>query len=218
MTGLLRLDTALLFFCNHTLADPFCDFLMPVLTRQGWLLVFPFFLIMVFPGTRSLGCGVASRFAAALLVVAVVYVAFRLGNWTEHTLKVLIARPRPCAALAGLRLLLPCPQSFSMPSGHAVSSFSVAVPLWRLTRSRVSRAWRSYPLVLAAIIVFTRLYLGVHYPSDVLVGTVLGAGIGMGLSLATLWGVGKMNLRWFENDAKAEEEIAAPKASSRGSR
>jgi undecaprenyl-diphosphatase len=70
-----------------------------------------------------------------------------------------------------------------MPSGHAISSFAFAAPLVYLTRHYITRAWRLYPLFLAALIAFSRIYLGVHYPSDALAGAFLGTGIGLVLSV-----------------------------------
>ncbi len=70
-----------------------------------------------------------------------------------------------------------------MPSGHAIDSFAFALPLFYLTREYIALIWRLYPLVLAALIAFSRIYLGVHYPTDVLIGALLGGMIGMGLSI-----------------------------------
>ncbi|HSA78305.1 MAG TPA: phosphatase PAP2 family protein, partial [Nitrospirota bacterium] len=75
-----------------------------------------------------------------------------------------------------------CPSSYSMPSGHAISSFAVALPLFYLTQEYIALIWRLYPLLLASLIAFSRIYLGVHYPSDALVGALLGAIIGLVLS------------------------------------
>ncbi len=70
-----------------------------------------------------------------------------------------------------------------MPSGHAISSFAFAIPLFYLTREFIANAWRTYPLVLALLIAFSRMYLGVNYPTDVLVGAFLGTFIALALSL-----------------------------------
>jgi undecaprenyl-diphosphatase len=70
-----------------------------------------------------------------------------------------------------------------MPSGHAITSFAFSVPLFFLTRQYIIVIWRLYPLVLAALIAFSRVYLGGHYPTDVLMGAILGALIGLVLSV-----------------------------------
>jgi undecaprenyl-diphosphatase len=95
-----------------------------------------------------------------------------------------IGRVRPCRTIEGIRLIVACPKSFSMPSGHAFSSFAFATPLVFLTRQYVSKVWRAYPLVLASLIALSRPYLGVHYPTDILAGAMMGSVIGLGLS----WG------------------------------
>jgi hypothetical protein len=53
-----------------------------------------------------------------------------------------------------------------MPSGHATNSFAYAVALFIMTKGRLSLPWRIYPLVLAALVAYSRPYIGVHYPAD----------------------------------------------------
>ena len=177
------LDTQILLFSNHHLANPVFDILMPALSRQGYLLVIPFLLAVLLQGAKQRNDAGKTYFAAAiwtfLIACAATYLAFMVEDW----MKVAVARVRPCRAIEGIRLILPCPKSYSMPSGHAISSFAFAVPLFYLTRRYVVLFGRLYPLLLAALIAFSRLYLGVHYPSDVLVGGVLGAAIGIAISL-----------------------------------
>lgn len=84
----------------------------------------------------------------------------------------------------GINLLVGCTQSYSMPSNHTVTSFAFALPLFYLTRGYIPMAWRLYPLVLAASISFSRVYVGVHYPSDVITGALLGLTVAMLLSMA----------------------------------
>lgn len=86
-------------------------------------------------------------------------------------LKNLIQRPRPFTLLPGVSLLIPPPGSSSFPSGHTGSSFACAAAIFLLNRK-----WGVPALALAALIAFSRLYLSVHYPTDLLAGALLGVG------------------------------------------
>jgi membrane-associated phospholipid phosphatase len=156
---------------------------MPALSQQGYLLVIPFFLFMFLKGARKKNELGESFIASAFWTVLIACCAVYCAGWVEDTLKVSVARVRPCRALEGIRLITTCPKSYGMPSGHAISSFACALPLFYLTRQYLALPWRLYPLILASLIAFSRLYLGVHYPTDVLAGAVLGALIGLALSV-----------------------------------
>ena len=84
-------------------------------------------------------------------------------------LKPLIARPRPCDLNDAIQLLIPRPGDDSFPSGHTIASFEASVALLKHSRKMGIPA-----LILAILVSFSRLYLYVHYPSDVLVSVVLG--------------------------------------------
>ena len=88
-------------------------------------------------------------------------------------LKHLIARSRPYDCILGLIPLITPPTDYSFPSGHTAASFAVGALLFR----KLPKRYGIPALVLAALIGFSRLYLGVHYPSDVLAGALLGTGI-----------------------------------------
>jgi undecaprenyl-diphosphatase len=183
MIFIQALDKQLLLFVNHSLSNPAFDVLMPALTRRGYLLVIPFLLAMFLrAASRKDKLGkpyLSSAIWTFLIACCAVYLSVLVEDWMKDA----VARVRPCRAMDGLRLILPCPTSFSMPSGHALSSFAFAAPIWCLTAEYVEMIWRLYPLALAALIAFSRIYLGVHYPTDVLVGAFLGGSIGMGLSI-----------------------------------
>ena len=183
------LDTELLLLVNRQGANAFFDAVMPFLSAWGYLLALPFFLYLIMQ-TQT---GSADRrrpspgFVLALFLISCCAVFF--ADALEYVLKNAIGRVRPCRALEGVRLITYCPRSFSMPSGHALSSFAFATPLCYLTGKHANRMMRSYPLLLAAGISFSRVYLGVHYPSDIVAGGLLGGLIGILLAFVFEWGV-----------------------------
>ena len=170
-----HMDVQLFFLINHGMANGLFDLLMPLLTHQGYLLVLPVMPYVIYRGWIE-GWRTDRRLlltAGAAIVIAAA--AVLLSDLLVNHLKALIARPRPCQALEGVRLLIDCPRSFSLPSSHAATSFAFALPLFLLTRQFLPLRWRIYPLSLAAAIACSRPYLGVHYPSDIAAGALLGA-------------------------------------------
>ncbi|MBO5743874.1 MAG: phosphatase PAP2 family protein [Clostridia bacterium] len=85
------------------------------------------------------------------------------------SLKPLIARVRPYEYAEGIKLLINEPHDFSFPSGHSSSSFAAAFSVWY-----TNRKWGTVCALLAGLIAFSRLYLYVHFPSDVLFGILIG--------------------------------------------
>lgn len=83
-------------------------------------------------------------------------------------LKPIIARPRPFVA-QGVDILIKEPMGFSFPSGHTGSSFAAASVIYFYNKKRGLLA-----LILATLIAFSRMYLFVHYPSDIVGGLILG--------------------------------------------
>ena len=108
------------------------------------------------PSTRRLG-------AAVILAVAVYAL---IGN---GILKPLIERLRPCELKDTVDMILACPETFSFPSGHTGASFAAAGVFWLL-----KSPWRWAALAGAALIAFSRLYLFVHFPSDIAGGIFCG--------------------------------------------
>lgn len=106
--------------------------------------------------------------------------ALAMGFFASEIIKEITMRPRPFLSLDEARLLISAPSSYAFPSGHTTSSFAVASGLllgtWRLLGRVPFWAWGS--LALAAAISYSRLYVGVHWPTDVLAGIVLGVASG----------------------------------------
>ena len=117
-------------------------------------------LLLLFRRTRQAGASMA----VALLLYLVT---------GDCILKPLFARPRPCDVNPAVALLVSRPHGHSFPSGHTASAVAAAFALWLQNRKLGVPA-----LILAAFIAFTRLYLYVHFPTDVLGGLLLGLVLG----------------------------------------
>jgi decaprenylphosphoryl-5-phosphoribose phosphatase len=89
----------------------------------------------------------------------------------NYVVKLIVRRPRP--VLEGLPPLGGAPSSLSFPSAHATSSFAVATAMTRV------EPWAALAFILAVALALGRPYLGMHYPSDVLVGAILGVVLGL---------------------------------------
>ena len=172
------MDITLFFLINHGLANPFFDVLMPALTSQGYLLAGPFLLYALYRGAagRDNSGKTFLRTAIAAIVISLISVA--LADFACSWLKAVTARPRPCQALEGVRLIVSCPSSFSFPSSHGATSFAFMTPYFVLARRFLQTRWLALLFVAASLIALSRAYLGVHYLSDIVAGAALGAAIG----------------------------------------
>jgi undecaprenyl-diphosphatase len=107
----------------------------------------------------------------ALTVIAVV-----LADWSAMGLKALFDRPRPPLRYAEPKTLVHLPHDASFPSGHAATSFAAATML-----SFAFPRFAPFLYVLAAAVAFSRVYVGVHYPLDVIGGALLGVLVAIAL-------------------------------------
>ncbi|MBP5288251.1 MAG: phosphatase PAP2 family protein [Clostridia bacterium] len=159
-------DLGILQWIQAHLANPFFDAVMPVLSflaDKGWFMILAAVVLIIIPRTRKIGftMGVA-------LLLGLIF-----GN---GILKNLIARTRPYdlypalyAPGGPLRLLVHAESDLSFPSGHTLASFEAAVGLFLWNKK-----WGSGALALAFLIAFSRLYVSVHYVTDVIAGAILG--------------------------------------------
>lgn len=169
---LLSLDRGLFYLINGGMANAFFDALMPVITDKGYLLMIPYLLVLFGKAHREKDGSALLRTALAAVILSLF--AILLSDWLSHELKHIVGRPRPCKVLEGVHLLVGCTGSGSMPSNHATNSFAVALTLGGLLCRSVSPLLISLPLLLAGLIAFSRISVGVHYPSDVLAGALMG--------------------------------------------
>ena len=137
----------------------FLDITMPIITRLsdiGILWIFLAVLFLCFKKTRKAGLTMGIALIIGLLI----------GN---ITLKPLVARVRPYDFDPSIVLLIPKESEFSFPSGHTLASFGAAFGLFFCNKK-----WGTAAIVLAVLVGFSRLYLMVHYPLDVICGALLG--------------------------------------------
>ena len=147
----------------QALRTPVLDGVMRFFTHLGdsgfvWLALTA--LLLAFRGTRRAGWVLA----AALLFDAVL---------CNILLKPMVGRIRPCDILTEVELLIPRPEDFSFPSGHTLSSTIAATIL-----TKTDRRFGYAAISLAVLIALSRLYLYVHFPSDVFAAALLGLLIG----------------------------------------
>ena len=103
------------------------------------------------------------------------------ADGVSHLLKATTNRPRPYVAMPHLHTLISRPGSESFPSSHATTAFAGAVVLSFL----LPRLWPLF-LAAAALVAFSRLYVGVHYPTDVIAGAATGAVFAAGVFLLAM--------------------------------
>jgi undecaprenyl-diphosphatase len=208
MHWLQTLDTSLFLFCNRSLVNPFFDWLMPVLSggngaKQGLIAV------AIVAGLTLFWFG--NRRARLCMLLMILVMATNDGlicNMIKHA----VGRERPFVTLPQARLFGKIGQGYippglnqsgvdlravkgshnSMPSSHAANWFAATMVLFLFYRKSL---WFMLPMALA--VSFSRLYNGVHYPSDVLAGAIIGAGyaVAVAVVLESAWRC--FGKKWF---------------------
>ena len=170
-----ELDHTIFLYLN-SLHSPFFDNVMWLVSnRVIWI---PLYLFMVY----MLAIRYGKRIWIILLFVPVLILITDQGTeWIKN----LVQRPRPChePSLEGLVHTVRghCGGMYGFVSGHAANSFGLA----SFTAPLLQKKWYSWSIFIwAAIVAYSRIYLGVHYPSDVVCGALLGVIAGTGLAYA----------------------------------
>jgi undecaprenyl-diphosphatase len=169
MGGLEQADAWLFQLLNHGLAHPALDDLMLFLTspkHSAHILVLLALFILVRKGKN------------AFFVIPLFLFAVGVTDYTASgIMKPLFHRIRPCFALEGVRLLVDqSHSSWSFASSHAANSTAIAGLVWLFfwRGDTVDKVFTVVVIAYASMVAFSRIYIGVHYPGDVLGGIVIG--------------------------------------------
>lgn len=167
------IDLSVFYFVNHNLSFPFLDKFFSLITDvTKWYIAYAILLgILIRYGGRK------GRIAAVAVILLIV-LGDQLG---VKLLKELFQRIRPCNALSDAFTPVGCTGSYSFPSNHALNNFAVAVFFYRLYPNL---KWVLF--ITAILISLSRVYLGLHYPSDILGGALIGAALGYVFSMGVI--------------------------------
>lgn len=157
---LLNLDGGFLLFLQESVRSPILNSIMIWITSLGdagkiWIVLT--IVLLFYPKTRKVGIMSAVALLGSLLI-------------NNYLIKNLVQRPRPFVTFTDLRIIIPTPSEFSFPSGHTSSSFAAAAVFYRHLPKKLGLP----SVILAGLIGFSRLYVGVHYPTDVIAGALMG--------------------------------------------
>lgn len=213
MHWLQTLDTNLFLFCNRSLVNPFCDWLMPILSGNHGVKK-EFIAVAVAVGLAMFAFG---KSRARICVLLLALIVGTNDGLICNPLKHAVHRARPFVTLPQARVFGKIGDGYvppeidkngvnlaankgshnSMPSSHAANWFCATMVLFLFYRRTL---WFMLPLALA--VSFSRLYNGVHYPSDVLAGALIGAGYAAAAAIAieSAWQIfgKKFFPRWHE--------------------
>jgi undecaprenyl-diphosphatase len=165
MEYLINIDKALFLFLNKSFTNPVFDSAMPFITEvDHWKILFVliWLSLIIFGGRKGR--------IVALLVIIIVTVSDQISS---SVIKPWIGRSRPCFSpwfvLEGARLLIQQTNSYSFPSSHAANMTAMAI-LFSVKYSRFKWLF----IFIAIVVSYSRVYVGVHYPLDLLGGAIVG--------------------------------------------
>lgn len=167
------IDLAIFYLFNHSLSVDFLDKFFSILTNvNNWYIAYIILLGISF--TKG---GMRGKIAVVLIILLII-VTDQLGH---KLIKEIFQRIRPCNDLADVLTPLGCNGTYSFPSNHALNNFAAATFFYRLFPKL---KWILF--ITAFIVSLSRVYLGLHYPSDIIGGAIIGSAFGYIFSIAAL--------------------------------
>lgn len=169
---LLQLDRHLFYFVNHDLSNPFFDWIMPLLRNpKFWI---PLYLFII-------GFCVYRYKKTGVIIIVLLAITAGFADFTSASIiKYNVKRLRPCRDPIVSQTdisRVPCGTGYSFPSTHATDHFAMAIFLSLV----FFRKWRwiwLWAILWAGVISFAQVYVGVHFPVDVICGAIYGALVG----------------------------------------
>ena len=159
LTLINNLDIEILYFIRDNLTNPLMDKIMVFITNLGdkgfiWIMIG--IILLAQKKYRKVG----------IILLSALLLNLILG---EVIIKNIVQRPRAFNSYPNINIIINPPDSYSFPSGHTASSFTAAFVIGYYLRN-----WKYEAYALAVLIAFSRLYLFVHYPTDIIFGILLG--------------------------------------------
>ncbi|QQS34811.1 MAG: phosphatase PAP2 family protein [Ignavibacteriales bacterium] len=180
---LYQADLTVFYFFNHSLSTGFLDKFFSIITNvNNWYIAY-----VVLLGISFFKGGLKGKLAVVGIILLIV-ISDQLGY---RILKEFFQRPRPCDILTDVITPLGCTGTFSFPSNHALNNFAAAFFFYLLFPKL---KWILF--VTASLVALSRVYLGLHYPSDIIGGAVIGSALGY------LFGIGLLKLEVLINKKK----------------
>lgn len=159
------IDLAIFYFFNHSLSSGFLDKFFSMITSvNNWYIAYVILLGIVFAKGGPKGK------LAVVFLILLILVTDQLGH---KIIKEIFQRVRPCNALPDVLTPLGCSGTFSFPSNHALNNFAAATFFYMLFPK-----FKWILFITAFLVSVSRIYLGLHYPSDMLGGAIFGSAFG----------------------------------------
>ena len=171
---LYRIDLSIFYFFNHNLSISVLDKFFSLITSvNNWYIAYIILLLIaIIKGGRT----------GKVMVIGVLILIAITDQISSNILKDLFHRLRPCIVLPDAITPIGCTGTYSFPSNHAFNNFAAATFIYRFFPKL---KWALF--VTAVLISVSRIYLGLHYPSDVLGGAILGSVLGFYFASFVQW-------------------------------